>query len=133
MRTLHWNGERWYVNQQSAWKRVRRWFVWVGGWERANGEGWQFRTPYLGRHLWHSPTPVSVFGHRATFYGHWLQVRVSSGWLVVNFRERYAFISANGTPNQAHCWLWGLYAKNWNLPDEARQLVLTPEQRADVA
>ena len=133
MKTLHWNGERWYVEERSVLSRLRKWFVWFGGWERADGR-WQFRTPRtLGHRIWMYPTPVSVLGHRVTFFGHWLQVRVSSGWLVVNFRERYAYVSANGTPNNAHCWLWGLRARNWNLPDDARRLILTPEQRADVA
>src|SRR5690349_11986919 len=72
MRTLHWNGERWYVNEMSLLKRVRRWFIWIGGWELANGRGWRLRTPReQGRQIWMHPTPVSVLGHRATFYGHW--------------------------------------------------------------
>lgn len=132
MRTLHWNGERWYVNERSILSRVRKWFVWFGGWERANGR-WEFRLRHVGRSLWLSPCPLSILGHRVTFYGHWMQMRWFGAWLVIDWRERHAYLSTNGTPNQAHCWLWGLRAKNWNLPDEARWLILTPEQRADVA
>jgi hypothetical protein len=127
MKTLHWNGERWYVNEQSLLKRVRRWFVWFGGWERANG-GWQLRIEYAtGRKGWVHPTPVSILGHRATFFGHWMQVRWVGGWLVIDWRERHAYISSNGTPNRAHCWLWGVRASNSNLPVEAQRLVLTSE------
>ncbi|MDM8310783.1 hypothetical protein QUW36_01805 [Clostridium cadaveris] len=36
------NGEKWY--KAPAWyKRLRRWFIWIGGWEKANCSGWHLR------------------------------------------------------------------------------------------
>lgn len=36
------NGENWY--KAPVWyKRLRRWFVWIGGWEKANCIGWHLR------------------------------------------------------------------------------------------
>lgn len=112
MNTLRFNGERWYVDRRSLWKRVRTWFVWVGGWEEANGAGWRFRIPVGSRRIWMTPTPVSFLGHRLTIFGHWFDFRVPGGVLVVNFRERHAYISRDGTPSSAHHWLWG-YRKSW--------------------
>ena len=36
------NGEKWY--KAPVWyKRLRRWFIWLGGWEKPNCTGWKFR------------------------------------------------------------------------------------------
>lgn len=41
------NGEHWY--KAPVWyKRIRKWFIWIGGWEKANCEGWRiFRKDYV--------------------------------------------------------------------------------------
>jgi len=109
VKTYHWNGERWYENDFSLWKRLRRWVVWFGGWETAKG-GWQFRIPgYARKWLWLSPTPVSLFGHRFTAFGWGWQVRVPGGWLVHSREDgrRRLYVSRDGTPNRAHCWIIG--------------------------
>ena len=122
MKTLRWNGERWYVDSRSLWKRVRQWVIWIGGWERANGAGWQFsiKHPYrrVGR-IWMGPTPVSLLGHRVTFFSHWFDFRIRSGVVVVNFRERHAYVSRDGTPNRAHHWLWGVPVGNQEIDPDA--------------
>jgi len=120
MKTLRWNGERWYVDTRSLWKRVRQWVIWVGGWERANGAGWQFTAGRSGgRTVWMTPTPVSLFGHRITLFGHWFDLDVPSGRLVVNLRQRHAYISRDGTPNRAHHWLWGTPQGNHEIDPSA--------------
>ena len=130
MKTLRWNGEYWYVDQRSPWRRIRRWCIWVGGWERANGAGWCLRIPSAtGGHLWMSPTPISLAGHRVTIHRHWFQVRIASGHLVVDLRERHAYISRDGTPNNAHHWLWGVSAANWHIAADARRALVPPEGR----
>jgi len=103
MRTIHWNGERWYVSEQSLVARARRWLVWFGGWEKANGAGWDIKG---------SPAPVSLFGHRFTHYGWGWQAATSGGWLVYTKRcpatgKPALFISRDGTPGRAHTWLFG--------------------------
>lgn len=140
MLTYRWNGEYWYADRRSLWKRVRQWFVWVGGWEKANGAGWQFRIPYVGKPdwLWLSAAPVSVFGHRATWYGWGIDVRF--GWCSFTWDwrvERCAYLSPDGTPGRAFHWLWGT-------PSEVRDAVAsrarvspgaatTPHQNDDAA
>jgi hypothetical protein len=99
MKTIRFNGEFWYEDTRSLAKRVAEWIVWVGGWST-------FRKFSLGFRLRHL-TPVSIVGHRTTFYGHWFDVKTPEGVLVVNLRERYAFISRDGTPGRAHLWLYG--------------------------
>lgn len=128
MRTYHWNGEFWYASDRSIWKRVRRWFIWFGGWERYNPDGsdsWQFRIPSgfpsdlqlpagvkrPKRWIWMEPSPVSLFGHRFTYFGWGWNLSVPGGWMVYT-RKRQAegrslYISANGTPSQARCWIIG--------------------------
>lgn len=126
MRTLRFNGERWYVDSRSLWKRLRQWVVWVGGWERANGKGWALSTTNGRGRLWLSPTPVSFFGHRLTIYGHWIGAGRRAR-LVVNFRDRYAYLSVDGTPSGAYAWLWGLRASNHGLAPEARYALAVHE------
>jgi hypothetical protein len=99
MKTLKFNGEQWYIDERSRWKRVRQWIIWVGGWELANGKGWRFsvKTPY-GDKIRMGPTPVSLFGHRITFYGWGWDIKIPRyGWLVWS-RESGLYVSSNGTP-----------------------------------
>ena len=103
MRTIKWNGEQWYECNHSIAKRIRRWLIWIGGWEKANGAGWRFRTDIGKRFV--TPWPVSVLDHWVTVYGKWFQLRTSQGWFVVS-KDR-AFISHDGTPQGAHLWFWG--------------------------
>lgn len=108
MKTWRDNGERWYCDDRSLWKRLRQWAVWVGGWEKANGKGWDLflRVPGCRPRL-ASPTPVRIFGGLATYYGWGFQIRLKQGYFVVSWRgEKGAYISDNGTPSRAHHWLW---------------------------
>lgn len=87
MRIYRHNGEQWCIDDRSGWRRVSNWLLW-----RPNAS-WSF---------------FSVLGHTVTYFGHWAQLRVGDdGWLVVNWREEYAYVSRNGTPVNAHIWLWG--------------------------
>jgi hypothetical protein len=96
MLTYRWNGERWCRDDMPIWKRVARWVVWLGGWD-AHGR-LAFRYGF---------SPVSVLGHRVTYYGHWADIRTPLGILVVNWRDKHAYISRDGTPDSAHVWLHG--------------------------
>jgi len=86
MKTLKWNGEQWYIDNRSLWKRFRQWIIWIGGWELANGEGWSFRSSY-DKKLWMKPYPISFF-KSITFYG-W-------GWEVVLFNHKMVWSRDNG-------------------------------------
>lgn len=77
-------------------KTIRQWVIWIGGWEIPDLMQWDMGKPawQIGR----DPTPVSLLGHRATFYGWGWQVKVASGWLV--YAKPYGlFWSPNGTPS----------------------------------
>lgn len=115
VRDYKYNGEYWYCDNRSIFTRIRQWFIWLGGWELANGRGWRFWIPHNTingtKKLWMSPYPISLLGHRMTFYGWGMEIKLSSGWIVWNFNRRYCFISRNGTPNDAHRWLWGCPAE----------------------
>lgn len=129
MITYFHNGEGWFQENRSIWKRVRRWIIWFGGWERYDEQGrdsWRFRIrssapdSFLAqlprwksrRWIWMDPTPLSLFGHRFTLFGWGWQLRVKGGWMVFS-RKRYSdgerklYISHDGTPSRAHCWIWG--------------------------
>jgi len=114
MKTYVFNGERWHLDDRPMWCRMRRWLFCAGLRELKNG-----RLASEGE-----LTPFSVLGHRATFFGHWFQVRTPAGWLVVRFSRdpagnivrrgllgfpeiEHAYISVNGTPQNAHTWLVG--------------------------
>jgi len=115
MRTYQFNGEGWYCNDRTLINRIRSWFIWVGGWEKANGKGWEL----LGRYTWKkglksfyfkSPAPVSIFGHWLTYYGWGLNFKVKGGWFVVvwdNGHGEKIYISKDGTPSGAFCWIKG--------------------------
>lgn len=107
MKTYSFNGEIWYVDARPMWTRIRRWLACVGMRELKNG-----RLANEGE-----VTPLSLFGHRITFFGHWFQVRTPWGWLVVRFKRtengkltrevESAYLSNNGTPGCAHTWFVG--------------------------
>lgn len=96
------NGENWYRDSRSIWKRVRQWFIWVGGWELANGSGWKLKHDWG----WASPTPISIFGHWATFYSWGTQFRWGRSWLVYS-KHSGTYVSKDGTPSGAHIWITG--------------------------
>ncbi len=100
MRTLKFNGEYWYEDYTPIWSRIATWVVWVGGSRR-------------------HPTPVSLLGHRVTFYEWGANVRLPGGdllvvsWCGVDPRHWWrtkpvsVYISRDGTPASAHTWLIG--------------------------
>lgn len=97
MRTLKYNGERWYVDERSLWKRCRQWLVWIGGWEKANGAGWQFTLDLGNRKKLMNPTPISLFGHAVTFFGWGGRIRLlHKGSLT--WSESGIYVSQRGTP-----------------------------------
>lgn len=111
MKTYKHNGEYWYVDARSPFKRVRNWLIWFGGWEKADGAGWKIRrdSPRGGIY---GPRPVSILGHRVTFFGSWFDVRLPHTILVVRLRAGYdggpyAYLSRDGTSSRAHHWLFG--------------------------
>lgn len=91
--TYKWNGEYWYRERQSIPRRIAKWFVWIGG-------------------SWNDPAPVSILGHRATYYSWGFQVRLGrNAILVVAWRPKdeglRIYISADGTPKGAYVWYAG--------------------------
>lgn len=114
MKTYRNNGEYWYADRRSPFQRARMWLIWFGGWEKANGTGWALRRRRFpgARTTVADPTPVSILGHRLTFFGTWLQVRLPHTYLVLRYRGGYsggpyAYLSNDGTPSRAHHWLFG--------------------------
>lgn len=93
-------------------KRIRRWFVWVGGWEFPNSMGWELfhRVWIRGRKHWRlkDPTPVALFGHRFVHYGWGLTVRLGSTYFCWTWEKTHrAYLSPNGTPTKATRFFWG--------------------------
>lgn len=110
MKTYNFNGEGWYLDDRTLFKRIRQWFIWIGGWELANGKGWRFT---------YDPNPISIFGHWLTTYGWGLNFKIPSGWFVIVWNKhmgRCIYISKNATPDKAHCWIYGT-------PDEIKREV----------
>lgn len=110
MKTIGFNGEYWYENNTSLLKRVATWFVWLGGWKI-----W-LESRQRGHGKFENMAPISLLGHRATYYGWGFNVRVKGGWFVVVFKRdengkpsgiERAYISRDGTPSEAHVWIHG--------------------------
>lgn len=110
MKIYRWNDEYWYQDKRNWLRRIRQWFIWVGGWEKANGAGWQL----IGTHSQSlkSPAPIAILGHRAVWYSWGWNIRLGRGWLVYT-RKKYAdggrqlYISKDGTPGRAFVWYIG--------------------------
>jgi hypothetical protein len=113
MKLYRHNGEHWYVDNRSLLKRFRCWLIWIGGWEKANHSGWQFRRQQIGyvppRYRWLGVTPVSLFGHRITVQRFGVSIRFRRGYLCFNHdaRHHYGYFSPNATPWAATMWLYG--------------------------
>jgi hypothetical protein len=123
MKTMRWNGEYWYEDRRSLFKRVRSWFIWVGGWEKPHGN--RIRDPRWAIRrddgTVRGPTPITLFWHRLTVFNQWVSFRTRWGYVNWNFRngtfynpiqKGYAYISRDGTPSSAHHWLWGWRAEH---------------------
>jgi hypothetical protein len=98
MITYHWNTEYWYRLDASLLRRASRWLIWIGGWELANFGGWRIRG---------APSPVSILGHRVTWFSWGFQVRLRGGYLVWSRREGTLYFSPSGTPDGATVWIKG--------------------------
>lgn len=111
------NGESWY-KAPTLLKRIRKWFIWIGGWEKANCSGWHFRHKEIApkfpeqyeeikgmnigemkdylkdkphRYVttfWYNPLPISLFGHRFTIQPFGVYLRLSSEYLVFSWNQR---------------------------------------------
>lgn len=109
MKTYHHNGEHWYVRDWSLFHHIRNWFIWIGGWEKANGSGWEIFRKYMGKWELVDPTPISIFGHRFTYYGWGWHLKIGNRWLTWSNGGGVlqVYLSNNGTPSQATTWLYG--------------------------
>jgi len=77
-------------------KKLRKWFVWFGGWEKPKLLQWDSGEP-----AWNfskDPTPVSLCGHRFTYFGWGWELRIGGGWLVRS-NTSGLYWSPNGTPS----------------------------------
>lgn len=103
----------------SPWKNLRQWFIWVGGWEWPELSQWDRGKPAWepmreGRIV--SPTPVSLFGHRITFFGWGAQVKLrwrGRRWILcLSSTYRHSpldklYLSPDGTPGHPEArFLW---------------------------
>lgn len=107
LRAYRWNGEFWYQDEGLL-RRVRKWFAWSGGWEAhspkrawsgVGGRQWTLRER-LGM-----LTPISLLGHRITFYGWGWQLRFRAGSLTK--AKKLLYFSPDGTSSSATIWFRG--------------------------
>jgi len=117
-------------------KRIRRWIIWIGGWEKANSSGWKFTIEHThcnrktGRittiHRYLDPTPISLFGNFLTIQPFGIHISTRWGYLCWSWRklmqERpnlgHCYLSPNATPSAATKWFWGknrkLRVRKWD-------------------
>jgi len=98
MRTLKYNGEKYYYDERSLWKRCRQWLIWIGGWERANGKGWKFLIDYGYKKGLMSPAPISVFGNFFTWFSWGWQIKLAHLHRYLVWSKSGLYISSDGTP-----------------------------------
>jgi hypothetical protein len=121
MKTYHHNSEYWYECNWSLFHRVRHWVIWIGGWEKANGKGWELFRKYGRRWRLVDPTPVSLFGHRVTFLGHGGHIRLPRTYLVWSRAGHplCIYLSPDGTTARATTWIY-------NAPHEVKSKARIP-------
>jgi hypothetical protein len=132
MRTTEYNGEYWYHDIRPPWLRMLRWLVWMGGWEEViwtpEGVTTRYRPRYAMRlalcarghrsrrwAVWHSLTPLSLFGHKITFQSFGFHISTRRGYLCVSWPPHTSpgaagwrvYWSPNATPSSATWWLSG--------------------------
>jgi len=102
MKTYEWNGEYWYECTRSIPLRIRRWLVWLGGWENSLGK---FK-------IEGDPTPIGLLGHRVEIQRWGITIRSHGGYYCLVWRgdgnsARRAYFSTNGSPSGATRWFLG--------------------------
>jgi hypothetical protein len=104
VRLVRWNGERWWTDDRPVWKRVLGWLVWIGGWHAHRQGNWTLRERLSGEML----APVSLLGHRVTYFSWGIQCRMKGGYWVAVWRlGKRIYWSPDGTPSNATVWLYG--------------------------
>jgi len=96
MKIYRWNGEEWYLRNWGLFHIIRNWFIWIGGWEKANGLGWLFTYMVGNKRKLAQPFPITLLGHRIVLYGEWFTVKLRRDWLVYHFKG-YVYRSKDGT------------------------------------
>ena len=142
MRTLRHNGEHWYEDHRPFWMRILQWIVTFGGWQRYSPKQgtyrlWRFRWDHAPHRL-RDPFPLSLFGHRVTFYSFGVSIRLRRTRFNWSYRRKpgymhgplgkgYAYLSRDGTPHNADHWLWGF--EQWHGWPEVRREMQQRAQR----
>ena len=94
--------------------QLRKWFVWIGGWEHSALSQWDRGKPAwepIGeKGQWRSPTPISFFGHTITIYGRSFDVRIFSNTLVIHKPDHLGgwgvYFSPDSTPSHPQARFW---------------------------
>lgn len=100
------------LDGQGPLRRLRKWLFWIGGWETARLSQWD-----RGKKKWeifgrdhrtnrlkvNGLTPLSLFGHRITFFGWGVQVKWGRGYVTLSSDHADSgltklYWSPNGTP-----------------------------------
>lgn len=91
---------------------LRRWFIWIGGWERPELSQWDRgvkawdifgKDCVTGKTKVNGPTPLSLFGHRITFQCWGIRMKWGRGHLTWSsdyayFKPTKLYWSPDGTP-----------------------------------
>ena len=72
-------------------RRIRKWLVWFGGWETPELCQWdsgRARWEIVKNGRFRDPFPLSLFGHRITFFSMWFEYRFAGVRHVVHLRRK---------------------------------------------
>jgi hypothetical protein len=97
-RTYHYNGNNWYERRWSLWQHIRTWFIWIGGWEKANGKGWKLFSRRARGWRLRSPAPISLFGYRVTWYSWGLEICLGEKTFAIVRRSLQVYEFTYGPP-----------------------------------
>jgi hypothetical protein len=123
MKTIEiFDNKYYFINKTALWKRILVKIIWLGGWMSCdwNKKGEMNRVFKITKRNWNDPLPITLFD-KITFQPFGVYVEFKRTFFVWTWKRNKAYLSNNGTPQNATVWYWGA-------PSEILKSVQTPPE-----
>jgi hypothetical protein len=116
------DGKYYFINKTALWKRILIKIIWLGGWMTSdwNNKGEMNYKFKITKRNWKDPLPISLFD-TITIQPFGVYVEFKRTNFVWTWKGNKAYLSRNGTPQNATVWYWGA-------PMDVKNSIQTPPE-----